>query len=75
MKKLILGLIVVFGFSLTSIGETYECTVSSDKSQNAGYCKELSSGNGDMCFIFGEDDDVRCNKTNCIGCVEDPIIN
>ncbi len=37
------------------IGEIggYVCTVSSDAKKNTGFCRALSSGNGDMCFTYG----------------------
>jgi hypothetical protein len=31
----------------------YTCTVSSDAKKNTGFCRALSSGNGDMCFTYG----------------------
>ena len=34
-------------------GGGYTCTVSSDAKKNTGFCRALSSGNGDMCFTYG----------------------
>lgn len=65
MKKLILGLLTFSLVSIFSIATAekmrYECTVSSVEENNVGVCKELSSGNGDMCFNFGSG--PACNDT------------
>lgn len=57
MKKLLIGTFILVGLSFSGIsvfGTTYSCSVSSDESQNDGFCRALSSGNGDMCFTYGQ---------------------
>lgn len=52
MKKLVFLGIFSLGVAF-SASATYQCVVSASGG-NDGFCRKLSSGNGDMCFTFGE---------------------
>lgn len=55
MKEVFRSGLLLLALCLTfSAYAGYECTVSSTPSNNTGHCRALSSGNGDMCFTFGE---------------------
>lgn len=46
---------------LSEANAEYGCAVSSTPSENNGFCRALSSGNGDMCFTYGSG--TACNGT------------
>lgn len=55
MKRLLRSSLFLLVLCLTfSTYAGYECTVSSIPANNTGHCRALSSGNGDMCFTYGE---------------------
>lgn len=52
MKKIILTGVFSIGF-LISVNAGYVCGVAA-AGPNNGHCRVLSSGNGEMCFTYGE---------------------
>lgn len=57
MKKLLAASTLFVFFIGSNVAQSslgYKCTTSSNPENNTGKCRELSSGNGDMCFTYGE---------------------
>ncbi len=72
MKKLLsLVFVVAMMAAAGSSYAEYVCQVSADPEKNVGFCLELSTGNGDMCFTSG--DGPACYKT--LGVKEGLILN
>ena len=48
-------------FGLTEVEALAACEVSSNASENVGYCSPILRGNGDACVQLGAPESVRCS--------------